>query len=257
MTILILTHDQRVYSIIVLTLLSLSSSNTSQYFFSHFFKNNSANTIALYALVQFLLVTLFAFTSNIMVLFSGVPTYELEAVLVGLIAGLAYVLFEKFSFRRYVRTFPDKKVQKTQKIVSSIYSHRLTGKIGDRFLQPIINNEANPYIKKLQNCSLFILIVIAICEEIVFRGFLTEIAIDASSITFIRWLLLGIFIFFFGMAHIFLGWMQVTLKMIFGFLSLVSYFSKGTILAPITMHVLLNYCAYREIQKTRKLNGNQ
>lgn len=253
MMILILTHDAFIYSIVSLLLISLSSSNISNYFFSRFLKNSSINTITIYACVQVALVVWWMIVIDIGQLFSGSFLQEILALPVGIALGLLYIFLEKWCIKRYVRqASPSRETKRSPATISRIYSYKLIGKKDGA--ESLVRNDNTSYIKVLQSCSFIALLIIAVCEEIIFRGFLVNIALHTSSYISM-WGLFMIFAFFFGLSHIFVGWMQVGLKMVFGILALGSYLFTGTIIAPILMHILLNSFAYREIKRSRALRS--
>lgn len=93
--------------------------------------------------------------------------------------------------------------------------------------------------KKCPNIICLIVIVIAILEEIMFRGFVNEIAFLASRKLSIIFILLGIVAF--GLSHLYAGWIQFLSKTIFASAMTTFYILTGGIIIPAISHAVFNY----------------
>ncbi len=135
-------------------------------------------------------------------------------------------------------------------VASAIFLHRYLARkksrTDRRFSRTVASNDAG-WKKYFTQISLYELLVIAVSEEFIFRGFLVYFAFyNADFLS--RIIILCGANFIFGFSHITMGWLQVIEKLIFGFLLLFLTLLTGTITGAIVAHCILNAKAWGERQ---------
>jgi small-conductance mechanosensitive channel len=100
------------------------------------------------------------------------------------------------------------------------------------------------------------LLVIAVLEEVVFRGVLVRIALSALSRPVIGVLLLAITVVF-ALEHLHFGWSHVAGKLPFSAAATVGAAILGSTVMPIAAHVTLNLLVFRHLQEARRLTVNR
>jgi len=100
------------------------------------------------------------------------------------------------------------------------------------------------------------LVVIAVLEEVVFRGVLIRIALSVTSTAVIGMLLLAITVVF-ALEHLHFGWSHVAGKLPFSAAVTVAAAVLGSTVIPIAAHLTLNLLVFRHLQQTRRLAVNR
>jgi membrane protease YdiL (CAAX protease family) len=93
--------------------------------------------------------------------------------------------------------------------------------------------------------TLWILLLIGVFEEIIFRGFLVELCFMIGQPVWTAVALLSTVVVF-GLAHVQFGWAQVFSKLPLGALGLASVLLLKSVLAAILIHVLFNWKVWDE-----------
>ena len=115
--------------------------------------------------------------------------------------------------------------------------------------KPIINiKNSNTIIN--DNLTYLPYVMVAVLEEIIFRGYLTTIALNLSNFSLSLLALISI-ILVFAFNHINLGIISVITKFLLGIVCLLSFLITHTILTPVFIHVTFNILV---ISEYRKLN---
>jgi membrane protease YdiL (CAAX protease family) len=104
---------------------------------------------------------------------------------------------------------------------------------------------ARPSSNKKVLFTLWILILIAVLEEIIFRGFLVEACLMISQPSLRAAALAGTVVVF-GIGHVQFGWTQVFAKLPLGALAMASVLSLKTVLPAIFIHALFNWKAWHD-----------
>jgi membrane protease YdiL (CAAX protease family) len=93
-----------------------------------------------------------------------------------------------------------------------------------------------PVTNKQQMMFVFISITVGICEEIIFRGFLYNYLQDYFSLSaLVSFILISVV---FGLGHFMQGVSGVISSFIFGLIMGYLYFTTGSLLVPIIVHIL-------------------
>lgn len=100
----------------------------------------------------------------------------------------------------------------------------------------------------IANLSYFSSGLIAICEEILYRGLLTILFFSLFD-TNILLFCMFISTVFFALSHLSLGWAHVLSKSLLGLICLLSFISTKTVITPIAIHAVFNVTAIHKIRK--------
>lgn len=91
-------------------------------------------------------------------------------------------------------------------------------------------------------------IIVAIAEEFLFRGYIVFVAKALPSVWLtILVILAGILLF--ALSHLSNSWDEFKSKLPLSLLTMLGYLITGTLITPIVTHVILNIYAYLELQK--------
>jgi len=93
--------------------------------------------------------------------------------------------------------------------------------------------------------NLFVILGIAILEEILYRGYLVQASLMLDNIYLIA-IALSASVLAFSLAHIQFGWAHVFGKLPLGILALASVLVLGSIVSAIIIHCLFNYIVWKE-----------
>jgi membrane protease YdiL (CAAX protease family) len=90
-----------------------------------------------------------------------------------------------------------------------------------------------------------LLIVVAILEEVVFRGLLVQVCLELPDTALIVAVLSGSLVMF-SLSHLSFGWPHVVGKFPLGVVTLVGTLALGTVLPAIIAHVMFNSQVWRD-----------
>lgn len=253
-----LTPDIKIYVMAILVTWCLGSSSIASHFYSRWFANSNIQALFIQCVVKALICVAASFIIPVSTLFDAPVWVFVASVPVGLMGGKLAVdielLINRYTQRR--KTF-------SRVSANSIYFsyNGAKGKIVS--LAPTLAR-SKTNLKKLhehgaanekiiRNYNLVTLLVIAILEEIIFRGVLLQcclllpvsIAGGAMVMTVIC----------FGASHAGFGIYQMISKTLLGALCLMAALTCHTVLPAIIIHCYLNWAAYRKMQEKVVIAG--
>lgn len=94
---------------------------------------------------------------------------------------------------------------------------------------------------------LFLLVVIAVFEELIFRGFLVSACFLLTNNFWIAIAVIGLVVFF-ALSHIFFGWLQAIAKLPLSILTTISVLASGSVLPAIFAHITFNIRAWQDMK---------
>lgn len=201
------THDSHIFNYFVIYLLCTGSFYITYKVQTKLHVKNFTYLGRLYSTGLFVDILIIAFgfylqPNLIFILFKfNTDGFVTIVSLMGLIFGIAYVKFEELLYR--------------------------TPKYFDQ-------NKGS-----LSTGMLVIVTTIGILEEIMFRGFLSEISLLNNGKIELVLIFFGTIAF--GLSHLFISWVQFFSKTLFSISMISLYFITGSILAPILAHASFNY----------------
>lgn len=251
MTILIRTPEYHAYAIAIVLTLSLGCSNIASHLYSRWFYSAN-NVILIHWLLKSVIILLGLFLIPIESMFSGSLVIQAVSVPLAIIIGILCVNFEKFinrSFRpRKINEFKSK-----NKYVYHDLTKNMTHGLSSQITLPKINlkniHEHHAGLDSdLRSYQLRDIVLVAISEEIIFRGFLYQMAVNLHSLTLCMFANLLITILF-GASHITFGKGQFISKILLGTSCLTLVIMTHCLLPAIIIHVVFNVVAYNELSK--------
>jgi hypothetical protein len=252
MTILTHIHENNVYGLAILITCSLGCSNIASHLYSRWFAHSKINVISIHAIVKLCIVLWGMLFISWRLLFDTAPLLQFGGVFSGIILGWIAVNIELYINRKLVRhaalhvnhraqyRYHRKIENKAQGMMKKIISQKVN-------LRNVQEHHAR-LDGELNNYQLRDIILVAIFEEILFRGYLYQLGLYCSSLflTIIVWLTTTIL---FGASHITLGKGQFLSKTILGSICLLSVVIFHSLLPAIVIHVFFNLFAYREMMQ--------
>ncbi|MBP1991395.1 CPBP family intramembrane glutamic endopeptidase [Paenibacillus eucommiae] len=110
------------------------------------------------------------------------------------------------------------------------YSKLLREKVAENY-----DEKLYPVTSKQQFMFIFVSIIVGICEEIIFRGFMYTYIRDLLSIS--PWGSFLIVTIIFGLGHFMQGVSGMVSSSLFGLIMGYFYFTTGSLLVPILIHI--------------------
>jgi uncharacterized protein len=110
-----------------------------------------------------------------------------------------------------------------------------------------------PTTKQDRRWAIFVAITAGICEEVIYRGFVIHY-LSSLPVDFEKIHLAIISAAIFGFAHIYQGWKGALVTGFIGFVLARIYFSTGSLLFPILLHILIDM---RSFLFTKKLSDEK
>ena len=251
MNYLILTPEVKLYGIAILFTCSLGCSNLASHLYSRWFLHTKTNMIFLHWIVKMIIVSwglLFIPLSNLFSTFNLQIISVLPAIFLGIIA----VNIELFIQRKIFRQATHSTVSaKPYAYLKSIQTKTLGIAVKNTAKKVNLKNVQEHYAhfdSRLTNYSLRDIILVALCEEVIFRGFLWQLALVLPNTFLITFA--GVLItLLFGASHITLGKGQFVSKTILGTFCLVSVITTHSIIPAILIHMIFNVYAYQYMKK--------
>lgn len=122
---------------------------------------------------------------------------------------------------------------------------RLVGKRRSGLLKAEQDLRSFSEIRQVEVSSFVIVTIVAVLEEMIFRGFLLNLCFALETRYLITIAVLGT-ILFFALSHIHFGWPHVLAKFPLGVLTTIIALSSGTVLPAIVAHVMFNFRAWKD-----------
>lgn len=254
MNFLTLTPDVQFYCHAVLIMWCLGGSGIATHIYIRWFANSRISSQSMQCIVKGFICITASMLIPIGALFSAPIWLQILSVPIGFIMGRMVVALELF-INRY--TYRKKSVMFLKKSsVDSFYiSHAgPKGKMAS-LSSNIIQNKSN--LKQLhdqgianesnmRSFSLLAIILIAIFEEIIFRGFLIQYCFSLSK----PWVAISMIttVVIFGVSHAGLGVYQMITKTGLGAICLGAVLIFHSVLPAIIIHAVLNWAAYQQIK---------
>jgi hypothetical protein len=118
----------------------------------------------------------------------------------------------------------------------------LVGKRRSRFLK---TEQDLRSFSEIQQIGVSSLVIIAVLEEMIFRGFLLNLCFALPTTYLITIAVFGT-ILFFSLSHIHFGWPHVLAKLPLGVLTTITALWSGAVLPAIVAHVVFNFRAWKD-----------
>ena len=254
MNILIPTHNHEIFAYVTLIVLSAASTNIAGYVHCRYCSNNKVDLIDTNVIIKGLIVLFWLCFAPLPILIFGSWIQMIIGIPASLLLGFMAINLDKklIRFFLYSKTSLDISPKKESWSISNSEICDL-GMVdisqAEKRALKISNNVGrfNNY-GGLGNYKLWSVCLVAVFEELIFRGILTSAILEVHSQSLIIPLLI-LNIGLFGIAHLAFGWDQVIAKSVLGILTTVSLFIFGSIIPPIIIHLFINIYAYRENQE--------
>lgn len=260
MTILTLIPDVNSYGITLLVVWILGYVGVTNFFYARYFSFRKTNIVLVGAIVRSVVVG-YGF---LLIPIGSIISTEWLSILVSLpvavLLAFITVKLDRTIIRYYLRRRP-RKLNNTPSLADQ--SDFITASSSDLGL--FNKNKSGKRIQKMQSSlnrfskepskkkyGLTAIIVTAITEEILFRGFLVSLCLMINNIP-LRFILLGLTAALFALSHLALGWEQVIAKSVLAVVTLVLRLVFQSVLPGIVVHVILNIIAHREAQNDRQV----
>ncbi len=233
---LILIPDVRLYSLMVLSMWCLGSSNIASHIYSRFFIDFKVNSLTIQMITKGVICLMGTSLFSMDALFDAPPFTQCVSILIGFFIGFIVVKIE-LKINRLYRTRHDHK-----KIRDNTYSVTSTLVKKTRTHLKSLHEHYVSHEKSDQNFSLMIIILIAIFEEILFRGYLVQCCLLLPGVWVDAALMMTVVVF--GLSHASLGLHQILSKTLLGGSCLLSVLFFHTILPALIIHSFFNWRAY-------------
>ncbi|MCD6039139.1 MAG: hypothetical protein K0S27_539 [Gammaproteobacteria bacterium] len=247
----ILTPEFQNYAIVILFTWCLGSSNLASHVYSRYFFHVNVNPLFIQCSVKGLICFLAMIFFPIKNLFSSTISWQLASIPVGFSMGWFVIGIElkinRFLQRRksqatyqpaqqkhyYFYTGPKKMIQS---LSSTYYANQKTylKKLHENY----VTHESKPY-----KFSLMIVLLIAVFEEILFRGYLVQCC-DLFPDMLTKFVLF-MSVIIFGASHASFGLGQVLSKTMMGICCMVTVLTFHTLLPALIIHGYLNWKAFQ------------
>lgn len=252
------TLESQLFGSLVLLFLGLGSFDLSVQVHSRLLKSNPQKILEAHVWTKGIIAmaclyfspALFTIESSWMQLFSIFP--------IAIFGSMLCVSFEKKLIRRIYRQRLHKPKEQTdgklghgmilETQVRPRNLHLFSSKQGpsdQSSLKGTDSFNAFKYDRQKRNKQLIILLLIALAEELIFRGYLVQICRD-STLGIGQYFLILLMQLCFGFSHIYNGWTQVISKSLLGSVAFFGQFITGTVICSIFIHCAFNYLAWSE-----------
>lgn len=249
MMILTLIPDANNYGLIILFALACGSFSLSAQLYLWF---KSLDLMQMNVIVKGVIVLWGLFIFPVSLFFSSQYCMEIFSIIFGILLGWALIRLELnvHHFLKNSRLFRDdiflQLISKScnhvvikQKKSLSLSTKKMKSRSS---LNPYFDR--SPRIHWLNSYGLISVILVALFEEVIFRGFLAQLALANKSFSIFMFLLI-FSVLVFGFSHITLGWIQVLKKMFMGLILLLTTLIFGSITSAIIAHAILNGYAWK------------
>ena len=257
--ILTLIPEADTYGLIVLIALSLGSTGIASYIYMRYLSIKANDIILTNAIVKIIIVLFGLLIIPFSQLYSQNWQIEISSIPIGIIFGFIVISIDKKVIRHFIRTGKhsvsiDMNTSADRLNYNKTYNRSLglddTVETQDNSLKMQNNMNRLSSNPELVTFSLGSVILVAICEEIIFRGFLVSCSLMIHDLK-LRVVALIASVLFFGISHATSGLEQALTKTILGTITLLLRMISGSILPAIVTHVVLNTAAYYETKRIR------
>jgi|GEM_PF-3442988 len=259
MTYLHLIPQAETYGVTILAIFSLASFTIARRFHLSRGSGGHIDFVKVNLIVKSLIVLYGLLLIPMQNLFSLKFSTEFVACLAGIVLGIFYIRIEKKIIRYFARNEKTKNKQKQYMLKASkvhVIKARSLGLSNNNFFRrhnSLSNQQKNVFdYAELCKIKLMHLLLIAILEEIIFRGYLTYITLNISLNIYNEIIVLIFIAFLFAFSHASYSWPQIASKFIFGIMALFVFMCFGTLTSAISSHLYLNAIAYKHLQQNRK-----
>jgi len=247
MMLLTLIPSAGTYGIMIFILLSLGSFSIANLIHDRWLASRGVSIITVNVYIKAFIVIFGVLLMPIRLLFDASLVIHGLSIILGLIAGFLAVLIE--------RIMPGKNQYQHNEFWESS-GFNLPNKMSDglfsknaRTVQRSFVSSRYPnqlaVIQSAYHFGLCSTLLVALFEELIFRGFLVVLCFTLPN----PWLItisLSITVLIFGAAHSYGGFRQVVAKTSLGIITLLVTLVTGTVLPAIVAHIYFNIVAYRE-----------
>jgi hypothetical protein len=245
------------YGITSLILLSLSSFSLAKNLYSRV-TDEEPSLMIINLWIKGIIVLFGLCIFPLTILFKSSPLYELVSFIGGIPLGFLYVESEKY----IIRYFSRRKLAKSTICQKENRSNNLSIQPQTLGLSSTQKKSTNLRIDRktkainttsISNSSLLTLVLLAIFEEIIYRGYLT-LSICFIPIFFLKGLAFISVAILFAFIHSSYSLPQILAKFLLSLLTLMTFLVLGTITTAIVIHIYLNIAAHNYAKTTSILN---
>jgi hypothetical protein len=252
MSTLTLIPNSNTYGVVVLTLLSLGSFNIARHIHLRWLKNKFS-FVGSNAVVKVSIALLGLIIIPLTSLFSPDVYREIYSLILGVFFGFLTIFLEVSMVRKLNRKKLVYKNNRTpQQDSTSMRNVIINQKMALSSSQQIsakgisdIRKSYTHYIENphFVNYSLFAVLIVAISEEFLFRGYLIIIANSINSYLMAAGIIL-LSLFAFSFSHLSTSWREFTCKLPLSLFTTAIFIATGSLIGAIVIHLLLNTYAY-------------
>jgi hypothetical protein len=253
MKILTLIPSAGTYGIVLLAVLSFGSFNCARHIHLRWLHKN-LSYVGSNAMIKMIITLLGLLIIPMEQLFSFNLYHELSGLILGFIFGIMTLLIETRMIRNCNRKLLVNKIVRAQpKIISNVnwqiakIERKLSLFSSPRNMHAkglITIRQGIDYHMRSPNFlaySILAVIMVAIAEEFLFRGYLISIALAMKNYTIV---LIISSILIFSFSHVSHSWSEFRLKLPLSISTTLSFLITGTLLSPIIIHIMANLYAY-------------
>ncbi len=239
------------YTFLILGLWCLGSSNLASHVYSRFFVNNTTKPLSIQCIVKALICLAGMLEIAMKSLFSTSILYQLISIPVGLGLGWIIIKIEIMINRLAIKKINKMTLQKNQsqyckdqgpprfilslsKDKNVLYEKTNLKNLHDHYV--LHEKNQHPY-------SLFIILALAVFEEIIFRGYLVYCCNLLPSVFVKAGLIFTVIMF--GISHASFGMSQMISKTILGGFCMVVVLIFHTLVPAFIIHGFLNWEAFK------------
>jgi len=246
-----------IYGMIVLATLSLGSFTIARHIHIRWL-SQKMSFIASNALVKTVIMIFGLLIIPIDTIFLFDIYHEISGLLIGLVLGVVTVLTEVSMIRNVNRKNLIRKNIKTKVDDSNFLRNSVVVKKMSLTSNKTLSAKGLTHVRQgysqyagdpdLVNYSIIAVIIVAIAEEFLFRGYMVSIARLSPS----KFITIGIItcsIILFAASHIYSSWNDFKFKLPLSIFTTVGFIVSGTLLSAIATHLILNIYAYRQLKK--------
>lgn len=243
-------HDQ--YGLMVLMILALGSFGVSKHLHERWLKK-SFSLIGSNAIVKTAIVL---FGWHFFNMYAFFQYSFINVCVLGVCFGVASIIFEEKILRYFNRKNWQQSFVNSETLKRCLNTQRLTLSSHRKYygLKNVRKQPTKFSADEIKNYSLLAVIIVAVMEEILFRGYLLALRegmhfyLNISCILFITLM--------FAFAHLNKNLYSVCSKLPLSILTTLSFIFTGNLLAPILTHSCLNIYAYVKKNKINHMPQN-
>lgn len=246
---LIHTLDVYYYGIAILITCSIGCSNISNHLYSRWLYHKTENMIRVHWVVKLLIIIWGLLFVDLYSLFQGCFWAQIislfPAIMLGILAvHIEIVIHRRRSVKRRYASYEIKSHYTVHQTLNNKTNGLSVRSSSNKVNLKNVHEFHARFDAAITHYTLLDIIIVAACEEIIYRGFLWKLAFQLNCILWTICALLCSVVLF-GASHLSLGKGQFLSKTILGGLCMIGVLIVHSVIPAIVTHLVFNISAYR------------